>query len=74
MAQELKVHPAMLKDSVTSPGGTAIAALHSLERNRLRAILMDAVEVATARSKELGQAAAAASVAPPPRKKPARRR
>ncbi len=55
MAEVLKVHPAMLKDMVTSPGGTAIAALHSLERNRLRAILMDAVEVATARSKELGQ-------------------
>jgi pyrroline-5-carboxylate reductase len=73
MAQDLKTHPAVLKDSVTSPGGTAIAALHSLERNRLRAILMDAVEVATARSKELGQAAAAAD-AGPARKKPTRRR
>jgi pyrroline-5-carboxylate reductase len=68
MAGELKTHPAILKDSVTSPGGTAIAALHSLERNRLRAILMDAVEAATARSKELGQAAAAAPVAPPRRR------
>lgn len=56
MAEVLKVHPAILKDQVTSPGGTAIAALHSLERNRLRAILMDAVEAATARSRELGQA------------------
>ena len=74
MAQELKTHPGILKDSVTSPGGTAIAALHSLERNRLRAILMDAVEVATARSKELGQAAAAASVVPAARKARARRR
>ena len=55
MAEVLKIHPGILKDLVTSPGGTAIAALHSLERNRLRAILMDAVEVATARSKELGQ-------------------
>jgi pyrroline-5-carboxylate reductase len=73
MAEELKTHPGILKDSVTSPGGTAIAALHSLERNRLRAILMDAVEVATARSKELGQAAAAAIAAPAPRK-PARKR
>jgi pyrroline-5-carboxylate reductase len=54
MAQVFKVHPAVLKDQVTSPGGTAIAALHSLERNRLRAILMDAVEAATARSRELG--------------------
>jgi pyrroline-5-carboxylate reductase len=73
MAEQLKTHPGILKDSVTSPGGTAIAALHSLERNRLRAILMDAVEVATARSKELGQAAAAA-VAAPARRKPARKR
>lgn len=55
MAETLKLHPAVLKDLVTSPGGTAIAALHSLERNRLRAILMDAVEVATQRSRELGQ-------------------
>ena len=75
MAGELKTHPAILKDSVTSPGGTAIAALHSLERNRLRAILMDAVEAATARSKELGQAAAAAPVSPQaPRRRSARKR
>ena len=59
MAEVLKTHPGILKDLVTSPGGTAIAALHSLERNRLRAILMDAVEVATARSKELGLARSA---------------
>lgn len=58
MAQTLKQHPGVLKDLVTSPGGTAIAALHSLERNGLRAVLMDAVEAATNRSKELGQLAA----------------
>ncbi|HKA37054.1 MAG TPA: pyrroline-5-carboxylate reductase [Thermoanaerobaculia bacterium] len=73
MARELKTHPAVLKDSVTSPGGTAIAALHSLERNRLRAILMDAVEAATARSKELGRAAAMPA-AVTPAEKPARKR
>ena len=73
MAGELKTHPAILKDSVTSPGGTAIAALHSLERNRLRAILMDAVEAATARSKELGQSAAVTPVKAPGRK-PLRKR
>jgi pyrroline-5-carboxylate reductase len=56
MAKELGAHPATLKDLVTSPGGTAIAALHSLERNGLRAVLMDAVEAATERSKELGRA------------------
>ena len=74
MAGELKTHPGILKDSVTSPGGTAIAALHSLERNRLRAILMDAVEVATARSKELGQAAATAAAEAPTRKRPRKKR
>lgn len=47
-------HPARLKDLVTSPGGTAISALHSLERNGLKAMLIDAVEVASRRSAELG--------------------
>lgn len=54
MAQETGKHPGLLKDMVTSPGGTAIAALHSMERNGLRALLIDAVEVATHRSHELG--------------------
>ncbi|MGQ0537064.1 MAG: pyrroline-5-carboxylate reductase [Methanobacteriota archaeon] len=54
MVQESGKHPGYLKDLVTSPGGTAIAALHSLERNGLRALLMDAVQAATHRSAELG--------------------
>ena len=54
MVQDSGRHPGYLKDMVTSPGGTAIAALHSLERNGLRALLMDAVEAATKRSAELG--------------------
>lgn len=49
-------HPGQLKDAVTSPGGTTIAGLHELERGGLRGILMDAVEAATERSRELGQA------------------
>ena len=48
-------HPGLLKDSVTSPGGTAIAGLHTLEAGGLRNVLMNAVEVATRRSKELGE-------------------
>jgi pyrroline-5-carboxylate reductase len=56
LARTSKLHPGALKDLVTSPGGTAITALHSLERNRLRAILMDAVEAATERSRALGEA------------------
>ena len=53
LIQETKEHPAKLKDLVTSPGGTAISALHSLEKNGLKALLIDAVEVAAKRSGEL---------------------
>jgi pyrroline-5-carboxylate reductase len=48
-------HPGKLKDMVTSPGGTTIAGLYELEKGKLRATLMNAVEAATARSKELGK-------------------
>ncbi len=48
-------HPGRLKDQVTSPGGTAIAGLHTLEAGGLRTTLMDAVEAATNRSRELGK-------------------
>ena len=54
LIKETKEHPAKLKDLVTSPGGTAISALHSLERNGLKALLIDAVEIAAKRSSELG--------------------
>jgi pyrroline-5-carboxylate reductase len=47
-------HPGRLKDMVTSPGGTAIAGLHTLESGGLRRTLIDAVEVASNRSAELG--------------------
>jgi pyrroline-5-carboxylate reductase len=47
-------HPGQLKDMVTSPAGTTISGLHALEKGRLRSTLMDAVEAATLRSKELG--------------------
>jgi pyrroline-5-carboxylate reductase len=48
-------HPGRLKDQVTSPGGTAIAGLHTLEAGGLRTTLMNAVESATRRSHELGR-------------------
>lgn len=47
-------HPGRLKDMVTSPGGTAIAGLHTLEAGGLRRTLIDAVEAAATRAGELG--------------------
>jgi pyrroline-5-carboxylate reductase len=48
-------HPAILKDEVTTPGGTAIAAVAELETHGLRTMLINAVSTATARSKELSK-------------------
>lgn len=50
------MHPAVLKDMVTSPGGTTIAGLAVLEEKNVRSALIGAVSAATARAVELGKA------------------
>jgi pyrroline-5-carboxylate reductase len=54
LLQESGRHPGELKDMITSPGGTTIAALKVLEQGGLRGALMAAVEAATLRSRQLG--------------------
>jgi pyrroline-5-carboxylate reductase len=51
---ETHEHPAVLREKVTSPGGTTIAGLHVLENGAFRGTIISAVESATRRSKELG--------------------
>jgi pyrroline-5-carboxylate reductase len=50
-------HPAILRDEVTTPGGTAIAAVADLEAHGLRTMLINAVATATKRSSELRELA-----------------
>jgi pyrroline-5-carboxylate reductase len=50
-----QLHPAILRDQVTTPGGTAINAVHELESHGLRSMLIDAVATASRRSKELSE-------------------
>jgi len=54
MVSETVMHPALLREMVTSPGGTTIAGLAELERAGLRSAVMDAVRAATLRARELG--------------------
>jgi pyrroline-5-carboxylate reductase len=54
-------HPAQLRNMVTSPGGTSAAAIHELERGRLRTVLSEAVWAAYRRTEELGRELEAAT-------------
>ena len=54
-AKSSGMHPAQLRNMVTSPGGTSAAALHELESGRLRTVLSEAVWAAFRRTEELGR-------------------
>jgi len=54
LISETKLHPAQLKDQVTSPAGTTIAAIAQLEKSGLRSAMIEAVLAATRRADELG--------------------
>ncbi|MBK1988259.1 pyrroline-5-carboxylate reductase [Sphaerospermopsis aphanizomenoides BCCUSP55] len=55
LIEETQLHPAELKDRVTSPGGTTIAGVSELEKAGFRSALIQAVKAAAHRSQELGK-------------------
>jgi pyrroline-5-carboxylate reductase len=55
MLRESGEHPVLLREAVTSPGGTTIAAIRTMEDHGVRAAMLHAIEAACARSKELAQ-------------------
>jgi pyrroline-5-carboxylate reductase len=55
LLNETSLHPAQLKDRVTSPGGTTIAGVAELERSGFRSALIEAVIAAANRSQALGK-------------------
>jgi pyrroline-5-carboxylate reductase len=57
LVQDTGQHPAVLRDQVTTPGGTTISAIHELERHGLRPMLISAVVTATKKSRLLARAA-----------------
>lgn len=55
-AIQSKLHPAELRNQVTSPGGTSADAIYQMEKGGLRTVLADAIWAAYERSKALGDA------------------
>jgi len=57
MLRDTGSHPVELREMVTSPGGTTIAAIRELERSKVRAAFLDAIEAARDRGEELSRRA-----------------
>jgi pyrroline-5-carboxylate reductase len=55
MLRDSGEHPVRLREAVTSPAGTTINAIRELEKHGVRAALLDAIEAARDRSRELGR-------------------
>ncbi len=55
MVLETNLHPAQLRDMVTSPGGTTIEGIYELEKAAIRAAFISAVKAATEKSRSLGK-------------------
>jgi pyrroline-5-carboxylate reductase len=54
MLRDSGEHPVLLREAVTSPGGTTINAIRELERHSVRAAILAAIEAARDRGRELG--------------------
>jgi len=54
MLRESGEHPVILREAVTSPGGTTISAIRELEKHGVRAAFLAAIEAARDRGRELG--------------------
>ena len=54
MLKDSGEHPVLLREAVTSPGGTTINAIRELERHGVRAAILSAIEAARDRGRELG--------------------
>ncbi len=55
MLRDSGEHPVLLREAVTSPGGTTIAAIRELERHGVRAAVLEAIEAARDRGAELAE-------------------
>lgn len=55
MVLETKIHPAILKDMVTSPAGTTIDGVYEMEKNGVRAGVISAISAATEKSKKISK-------------------